>query len=245
MAALSGEDPRAPAGSIAVFGNDVSRASAARAAASWAALRARRAAGPRRGAHACRWRRTRCSRAPRTSAAAAGCTWPAEAGAGGIADRALQGQGRRPGCGGAQSLSGGNLQKFIVGREIDANPKLLIVSQPTWGVDVGAAAQIRGEILALRDARLRGAGGQRGAGRAVRDQRPPARDRQGPPVAVERAGREARRSMDDRRVDVRACGSSRRNAPQAGAGGRPCLGSNPGRSRRGSGALPRRCWRWR
>ena len=51
----------------------------------------------------------------------------------------------------ARSLSGGNLQKFIVGREIDAKPKLLIVSQPTWGVDVGAAAQIRGEILALRD----------------------------------------------------------------------------------------------
>jgi simple sugar transport system ATP-binding protein len=52
----------------------------------------------------------------------------------------------------ARSLSGGNLQKFIVGREISAAPKLLIVSQPTWGVDVGAAAQIRGEILALRDA---------------------------------------------------------------------------------------------
>jgi simple sugar transport system ATP-binding protein len=52
----------------------------------------------------------------------------------------------------AQSLSGGNLQKFIVGREISATPKLLIVSQPTWGVDVGAAAQIRAEILALRDA---------------------------------------------------------------------------------------------
>jgi simple sugar transport system ATP-binding protein len=52
----------------------------------------------------------------------------------------------------AQSLSGGNLQKFIVGREIDAQPKLLIVSQPTWGVDVGAAAQIRGAIVALRDA---------------------------------------------------------------------------------------------
>ncbi|KQP22482.1 ABC transporter ATP-binding protein [Pseudorhodoferax sp. Leaf267] len=52
----------------------------------------------------------------------------------------------------AKSLSGGNLQKFIVGREIDAKPKLLIVSQPTWGVDVGAAAQIRGAILALRDA---------------------------------------------------------------------------------------------
>lgn len=52
----------------------------------------------------------------------------------------------------AKSLSGGNLQKFIVGREIDARPKLLVISQPTWGVDVGAAAQIRGEILALRDA---------------------------------------------------------------------------------------------
>ena len=52
----------------------------------------------------------------------------------------------------AQSLSGGNLQKFIVGREIDATPKLLIVSQPTWGVDVGASAQIRAALLALRDA---------------------------------------------------------------------------------------------
>lgn len=52
----------------------------------------------------------------------------------------------------AQSLSGGNLQKFIVGREIDAQPRLLILAQPTWGVDVGAAAQIRAEILALRDA---------------------------------------------------------------------------------------------
>ena len=49
----------------------------------------------------------------------------------------------------ARSLSGGNLQKFIMGREIDARPTLLIVSQPTWGVDVGAAAQIRGELLTL------------------------------------------------------------------------------------------------
>ena len=52
----------------------------------------------------------------------------------------------------ARSLSGGNLQKFIVGREMDAKPTLFIVSQPTWGVDVGAAAQIRSHILALRDA---------------------------------------------------------------------------------------------
>ncbi len=52
----------------------------------------------------------------------------------------------------AKSLSGGNLQKYIVGREIDAIPKVLVVAQPTWGVDVGASAQIRAELLALRDA---------------------------------------------------------------------------------------------
>ncbi|MBV6272345.1 ABC transporter ATP-binding protein [Alcaligenaceae bacterium CGII-47] len=52
----------------------------------------------------------------------------------------------------AGSLSGGNLQKYIVGREVIRHPKLLLIAQPTWGVDVGAAAQIRGELLALRDA---------------------------------------------------------------------------------------------
>jgi len=52
----------------------------------------------------------------------------------------------------ARSLSGGNLQKFIVGREIRQQPKLLIVAQPTWGVDVGAAAQIRQTLIDLRDA---------------------------------------------------------------------------------------------
>ena len=51
----------------------------------------------------------------------------------------------------ARSLSGGNLQKYIVGREVSAEPKVLVIAQPTWGVDVGAAAQIRGELLALRD----------------------------------------------------------------------------------------------
>jgi general nucleoside transport system ATP-binding protein len=49
----------------------------------------------------------------------------------------------------ASSLSGGNLQKFIVGREIELNPKVLIVVQPTWGVDVGAAAAIRQRLLDL------------------------------------------------------------------------------------------------
>ncbi|MGH8808378.1 MAG: ATP-binding cassette domain-containing protein, partial [Noviherbaspirillum sp.] len=52
----------------------------------------------------------------------------------------------------AGSLSGGNLQKYIVGREVVRDPKVLIVAQPTWGVDVGAAAQIRAELVALRDA---------------------------------------------------------------------------------------------
>jgi general nucleoside transport system ATP-binding protein len=52
----------------------------------------------------------------------------------------------------ARSLSGGNLQKFIVGREIRQKPKVMIAAQPTWGVDVGAAAQIRQALLDLRDA---------------------------------------------------------------------------------------------
>ena len=52
----------------------------------------------------------------------------------------------------AGSLSGGNLQKYIVGREVVRNPKVLLVAQPTWGVDVGAAAAIRAELVALRDA---------------------------------------------------------------------------------------------
>jgi simple sugar transport system ATP-binding protein len=51
----------------------------------------------------------------------------------------------------ARSLSGGNLQKFIVGREIRERPKVLLAAQPTWGVDVGASAQIRQALLDLRD----------------------------------------------------------------------------------------------
>jgi simple sugar transport system ATP-binding protein len=51
----------------------------------------------------------------------------------------------------ARSLSGGNLQKYIVGREIRQRPRVMIAAQPTWGVDVGAAAQIRQALLDLRD----------------------------------------------------------------------------------------------
>ncbi len=49
------------------------------------------------------------------------------------------------------SLSGGNIQKFITGREIQQSPKLLVVSQPTWGVDVGAANIIRQAMIDLRN----------------------------------------------------------------------------------------------
>jgi simple sugar transport system ATP-binding protein len=52
----------------------------------------------------------------------------------------------------ARSLSGGNLQKYIMGREIMLAPKLLVVAQPTWGVDVGAAAAIRQQLIDLRNA---------------------------------------------------------------------------------------------
>jgi simple sugar transport system ATP-binding protein len=51
----------------------------------------------------------------------------------------------------AASLSGGNLQKFIIGREILLAPKVLIVAQPTWGIDVGAAAAVRQKLIDLRD----------------------------------------------------------------------------------------------
>jgi general nucleoside transport system ATP-binding protein len=49
----------------------------------------------------------------------------------------------------AVSLSGGNLQKFVVGREILREPGILVVSQPTWGVDAGAAATIRQALIDL------------------------------------------------------------------------------------------------
>ncbi|MGF1619780.1 MAG: ABC transporter ATP-binding protein [Rhodomicrobiaceae bacterium] len=49
----------------------------------------------------------------------------------------------------ARSLSGGNLQKFLVGREMLQAPSVLIASQPTWGVDAGAAAAIHQALIQL------------------------------------------------------------------------------------------------
>jgi simple sugar transport system ATP-binding protein len=149
MAVLSGEDPRAPADSIRLYGKDIAQASP----------RLRRAMG----LHAVPEERLGRGAVPTLSLAQNTLLTRTEAvGRGGwVRMGRLQRQAQELirrfniKAGGpdaaAKSLSGGNLQKFIVGREIDARPRVLLVSQPTWGVDVGAAAQIRGELLALRD----------------------------------------------------------------------------------------------
>ncbi|MDP3083537.1 MAG: ABC transporter ATP-binding protein [Rubrivivax sp.] len=150
MAALSGEDVRAAPGSVTLFGQDIARA------------------GPRQrralGLHFVPEERLGRGAVPTLSLAQNTLLTRTEAvRAGGwlqlgrmqrLAEELIARFHVRAGGAGAaaRSLSGGNLQKYLVGREIDARPKLLIVSQPTWGVDVGAAAQIRGELLALRDA---------------------------------------------------------------------------------------------
>ncbi len=147
LGALSGEDPRAPAGSVWLLGRDVSRAPA----------RERRALGlctvPEermgRGAVPALSLAANTLLTRREPIARAGfLRWRT---ARRLAERLIHRFGvRAPGAEAvAASLSGGNLQKFIVGREIDAAPKVLVVAQPTWGLDVGAAAQIRGELTAL------------------------------------------------------------------------------------------------
>ncbi|MGN6827651.1 ABC transporter ATP-binding protein [Paucibacter sp. M5-1] len=150
MAALSGEDPRAAPGSLRLFGQDIARASA----------RQRR----KLGLHFVPEERLGRGAVPTLSLAQNTLLTRTEAVK--VGGWIAQGQVRQMAAeliarfnvraGGpdaaAKSLSGGNLQKFLVGREIAARPRVLIVAQPTWGVDVGAAAQIRGELLKLRDA---------------------------------------------------------------------------------------------
>jgi len=149
MAALSGEDPRAAPGSITLSGRDIARAGP----------RARRALG----LHFVPEERLGRGAVPLLSLASntlltrtetvSATGWISTGRVQRLAEDIIARFNVRAGGAGAaaKSLSGGNLQKFIVGREIAAGPKLLIVSQPTWGVDVGAAAQIRGELLKLRD----------------------------------------------------------------------------------------------
>ncbi len=150
MAALSGEDRHAAPGSITLFGQDIAAQSP----------RQRRA----QGLHFVPEERLGRGAVPTLSLAqntlltrTAGVSrsgWVRPTPVRRLAEHLINRfQVKAGGAGAAaRSLSGGNLQKFIVGREIDAQPRLLIVSQPTWGVDVGAAALIRNELLALRDA---------------------------------------------------------------------------------------------
>ncbi len=151
MAALSGEDPRGARGSITLGGADINRAGP----------RARR----RLGLHFVPEERLGRGAVPllslaqntlltRTEAVSRRSGWIDSHRVQRLADELIARFKVKAGGANAtaKSLSGGNLQKFIVGREIAAGPRLLIVSQPTWGVDVGAAAQIRAEMLALRDA---------------------------------------------------------------------------------------------
>jgi len=150
MAVLSGEDPRAAPGSVHLFGHDISQTSPRHRRKlglnSVPEERLGRGAVPTMSlAHN--------TLLTRTDAVGPG-GWLRMSGVVGMAAELIDRYKVK--AGGpqalAKSLSGGNLQKFIMGREIDASPKVLIVSQPTWGVDVGAAAQIRGELLKLRDA---------------------------------------------------------------------------------------------
>ena len=151
MAALSGEDLRSPKGSLHLFGKDISQHSP----------RHRR----KEGLHFVPEERLGRGAVPTLSLAAntlltrtgavASSGWLHTGAVTTLAKEIIRRFNVKAGGpeSAAKSLSGGNLQKFIVGREIDANPTLLIVSQPTWGVDVGAAAQIRAELLGLRDKR--------------------------------------------------------------------------------------------
>ena len=149
LAALSGEDVRAPARSLRLFGQDIAGAPPAR----------RRAAGlhfvpeERLGRGAVPSLSLAMNTLLTRTEAVGRSGWLRTGQARQLAVKLIEGfRVKAPGPEApARTLSGGNLQKFIVGREIDANPKLLIVAQPTWGVDVGAAAQIRGELLRLRN----------------------------------------------------------------------------------------------
>ncbi|MDC8784743.1 ABC transporter ATP-binding protein [Roseateles koreensis] len=150
LAAISGEDPRGQPGSVQLFGQDIARAS----------TRKRR----RQGLHFVPEERLGRGAVPdlslaqntlltRTENVGPG-GWIRAAGVRRLAESLIARFNVRaagPGAA-ARSLSGGNLQKFIVGREISAAPRVLVIAQPTWGVDVGAAAQIRAELLRLRDA---------------------------------------------------------------------------------------------
>jgi simple sugar transport system ATP-binding protein len=149
MAALSGEDTRSPADSIRLFGKDISKHSPRRRRKE----RLHFVPEERLGRGAVPTLSLAANTLLTRTEAVSGSGWIDTGEVTALAQTLIKRFNVKAGGpdAAAKSLSGGNLQKFIVGREIEADPKLLIVSQPTWGVDVGAAAQIRGELLALRD----------------------------------------------------------------------------------------------
>jgi len=147
---LSGEDTRAPRGSVRLFGQDIAAAGPARRRALGLGFVPEERLG--RGAVPTMSLADNTLLTRRAGVGPGGWLQPAAVRA--LAERLIarfQVKAGGPDAA-ARSLSGGNLQKYIVGREIDANPKVLVVAQPTWGVDVGAAALIRAELLALREA---------------------------------------------------------------------------------------------
>lgn len=150
LAALSGEDRRAAPGSVNLFGRDIAQASPERRRKLGLHFvpeeRLGRATVPAHSLsdNALLTRRASLSPGPLLSKG------PLRKLAQSVIARfGVKARGPEATAG---SLSGGNLQKYVVGRELSAAPKLLVVAQPTWGVDVGAAAHIRGELLKLRDA---------------------------------------------------------------------------------------------
>ena len=175
LAALSGEDPRAAHDAIRLDGRPVGplrcRAAPARPRPG---LRARGTAGARRGAGSCRWPTMRCCRTSGRGHGAAGHgplrrdrrAWPAPSSsrfdvkAGGPQARGPQPVGRQP------------AEIHRRPRNAAGSPRLLVIAQPTWGVDVGAAAPDPPGTGRPARRRARGAGDFGRAGRTVRDLRP-------------------------------------------------------------------------
>jgi simple sugar transport system ATP-binding protein len=151
LAALSGEDPRADHASIKLDGQSIGRFNAAQRREKGLGFvpeeRLGRGAVPEMSL-------SNNVLLSHQGSATVSCGWIKGRAINAVADSIIQRFNVK--AGGpqsvAKSLSGGNLQKFIVGREIMRNPRVLLVAQPTWGVDVGATAQIRAELIAMRDA---------------------------------------------------------------------------------------------
>ena len=148
LAALSGERRAAP-GTVVLEGADLGRDGPT------ARRRAGLCAAPEeRLGHAAAPDMTLTENAALTAAAREGLarrgfvSWSA---ARGFAERVIEAfDVRTPGPGAAaRSLSGGNLQKFVIGREVLQKPRVLVVNQPTWGVDAAAAGAIRQALLDL------------------------------------------------------------------------------------------------